>query len=283
MELLVSAAVIVPIVLLIPTLANMLLLQTEAHKASRYVAWERTAYTQSALQEKSINMPVEVQDRFLRYAQSGFGTSSVRVESSWRDWGKDAPGTVTSGSSGYCAYCMDNDSDTSVADSSLVDYQTDVNVRLVASSATDGHLNASSTLANKGGSNAIELNTMQSGTLALPVRSASSLLSAVSSGPPSDPVTGLAGYYMKSSSALVVDSWVPANDSVFHDRVSDIAAGNQGSLGWLQAPAARFLRPFFREVSDHVFVDPATSGVDSPFDMVDPNQSTVLPQYLVEP
>lgn len=258
-ELLVSAAVIVPFILLIPTLANLLLVQTEAHKAARHVAWERAAYPQNRLKDSS-DFEADIEDRFLRYSAEGFGNSvSQKQETAWRDWGVAQPVPQAVG---------------------LVDYDSGVHVAVATSrSATEGYGNTSAFLANRGGANAIQLNTLQSGEISIGIKGDSSLLARSLSSPAADPVTGEPRYFVRSSSALVVDSWVPPNDAAFHDRVGDIG-GAQRNWASLHAPITALFRPIFREL-DHLFVD--TPGTTSAFDMVDPQQSTRLPDYLKQP
>lgn len=263
-ELLVSAAVIVPIVLLIPTLANVLLVQTEAHKAARYVAWERVAYPQNQLKE-SADFARDVEDRFLRYSRSGFGGSLNGVEDSvnvlretpWRDWGAPQSAQQTVG---------------------IIDYDSGVGMSVVtSSSATEGYINASAYLANRGGANRIQLDTLQSGQLTIGLREDSSLLANAMSAASTDPVTGQPRYFIKSSSALVVDSWVPPNDAAFHTRVSGIGGGLRSVANWYD-PLTRAFRSVFQEIDEHLYVD--TPGTRSAYDMVDPNQSLRLPAYV---
>lgn len=258
-ELLVSAAVIVPIVLLIPTLANLLLAQTETHKAGRYMAWERVAYPQGNLKEQA-ELVGEVENRFFRFGRSGFsGEPNVAEETHWRDWGS-------------------RDSVNGDTDAGVVDYLSGVGVDVSSSSsATKGYRNVSSYLANRGGDNPIQLNTLQSGGVSIGVRADSSLLASTLTSPPIDPITGEPRYFLRSSSALVVDSWVPANDQVFHDRVGDIGGGLRNVASWY-TPLTQALRPIYRELDEHMYVN--TPGADSPFDMVDPEQSLRLPAYL---
>ena len=259
-EFLVSAAVIVPLLLLIPTLANILLVQTEAHKAARHVAWERVAYSQDQLKDSGM-FASEVEDRFLRFSTAGFGNSlGVADRTPWRDFGQHQSATNPR---------------------TIVDYDSGVHVGVNPNrSSTDGHTNASAHLAGKGGSNAIQLDTLQSGQLTIGLRSDSSLLSSPLATPAADPVSGEPRFFVRSSSALVVDSWMPANDTVFHDRVADIGGGVR-NVGSLHAPITNALRPIFQELDDHMYVN--TTGTDTPFDMVDPEQSTRLPAYLKQP
>lgn len=259
-ELLVSAAVIVPLVLLIPTLANLLLLQTEAHKAARHVAWERVAYPQTHLKESG-DYEGEIEERFLRYSRAGFGDSvSVVEQTPWRDWGADQDDTESG---------------------TLVDYGGGARVSVASSrSATAGYINASAYLANRGGANAVQLDTLQSGELSIGIREGSSLLAHSLSSPSEDPAAGEPRYSIRSSSALVVDSWVPPHDAAFHDRVGGIGGGIRNIAG-LHAPITQVLRPIFQELDEHMFVD--TPGTNSPFDMVDSEQSSRLPNYLKQP
>lgn len=263
-ELLVSAAVIVPIVLLIPTLANLLMAQTETHKAARYVAWERVAYPDGQL--KTIEQHAEdVEKRFFRNSHSGFGDSvAVTEETIWRDWGRPQTNPASE-------------------DAGLIDYAAGggIAVSTLSSSATEGYTNTSAFLANRGGvANAIQLNTLQSGELSVGVRGDSSLLGSALSAPSIDPVTGEPRFHTRSSSALVVDSWMPQNDAAFSARVRDIGRGGR-NIGPAYSLSAGLLRSVFDEIDEHMYVD--TPGTESPFDMVDPEQSMRLPSQLVQP
>lgn len=261
-ELLVSAAVIVPIVLLLPTLANMLLLQTETHKAARYVAWERVAYPEDQLKSASV-LAQEVEDRFFLYGRQGFGSAadvSNRL-TPWQDWGRRV-------------------ADRGAQSASQVQFESSVGANVDSSrSATANHINTSSYLAGRGGANAVQLDTLQSAEISIPLRSENSLLQLATT--PRDPVSGDNRFYLRSSSALVVDSWVPANDQVYYSRVSDIGGRDRGFLGLYQdTPVSRGLSGVFDEIGSHLFVN--TPGTGSPFDMVDPNQSSNLPTYITD-
>lgn len=261
-ELLVSAAVIVPIVLLLPTLANMLLLQTETHKAARYVAWERVAYPEGALKSGE-DLAQEVEDRFFRFGKQGFsGAADVGNQlAPWQDWGRRV-------------------ADRQAEAGSLVQFESSVSARVDATrSATANHFNTSSYLAGRGGVNAVQLNTLQSSEISIPLRSENSLLQLAAT--PLDPVSGDNRFYLRSSSALVVDSWAPVNERVYYERVSDIGGRDRGFLGFYQNTGiTRGLSGVFDEISDHLYVN--TPGTESPFDMVDPNQSSNLPTYITD-
>src|SRR3990167_3363011 len=141
-EFLVSMAFLLPIALLLPTLANMLLVQTEAHKAARYAAWERTAYPVDQLKTTN-NLSREVEDRFLRRSTERFvNTNSQATVTTWNDFRYNR---------------------------TMVDFTSQ---QVVATqfgqprSATATSLNASAWLAGRGGqsnpNNAVQLGTLQS-------------------------------------------------------------------------------------------------------------------------
>lgn len=268
-EFLIGMAVLLPFAILLPTLANMLLLQTEAHKSARHVAWERTAYPNDQL-KTSEQLSVDVEDHFLRYSNAGLAPGTAVAATQWRDW---------------------------KTMNSMVDYPRDVAVQVNSSrSATEGYINASSWLAGRGRSggqaSAIQLDTLQSSELSIPLRSDISILQLTrpvtawtaepdpeQPGTPIDPVRQAPGYYLRSSSALVADGWVAGNNAIYHDRVADIGRFPRSVLPvWANLTGASFFSTTFRELADHLYVN--TPGTTSAFDMVDPNQSVNLPSGL---
>ena len=76
-EFAVALMVFAPLVLFIVIIANMLHVQTTAHKAARYMAWERVAYTQadydSKLNSATDSFDQEISSRFLESNGAGFG------------------------------------------------------------------------------------------------------------------------------------------------------------------------------------------------------------------
>lgn len=273
-EFLVSLAFFVPVLLFIPTLANMLLVQTTAHKASRYVAWERTAYSAQDLKSGD-ELSLEVRERFLLGENQGFGEGDVGTSAGWRDF---------------------------KTRTSMIDLTSDVSMDVDSSrSATAGNQNASAWLADRGGfsdpSNAIQIDTLQVARLSIPLSSELSILQSTrpvnawyyendpdaDSDPPMDPVAGASRYYIGSSSALVADGWTSVNDAMFHERVSSVntisrrfqnffenALGISGLLGSLG----------FDEINEKLFISP--EGNRASLDMVDPEQSLNLPSSLKE-
>ena len=84
-EMVISLLVLLPLLLMLPTMANLLSVQTEAHKASRYVAWEQTAYPIDARKLESV-LGDEVEERFIEAPRSGFGDNVDAFRSPWRDF-----------------------------------------------------------------------------------------------------------------------------------------------------------------------------------------------------
>lgn len=269
-ELAVAAAVIVPLMLLIPTMANLLSVQTEAHKAGRYIAWERTAYPVTAMKD-NVELSDEVEQRFMRYPESGFGGSSVDREKLWRDFG-------------------------SAGTPSIVDLESDNPNRdhiAIASdapeSSTSGFRNASARLAGVGGrygqENAIQLRTQENTRLSIPISSRISLLnpdknSSNALEAPEDPIAGRNRFYVSSSTALVADSWVPANEYMFFARVSDLTTPTRAGLRLVEMPFAGILNVAgFEEIDRRLFRGEAASAA---FEMVGDQQSVTLPPRLTE-
>src|SRR3990167_700571 len=275
-EFLVSMAFLLPVALLLPTLANMLLVQTEAHKAARYAAWERTAYPVDQLKTVN-NLSREVEDRFLRRSTERFvnTNSQATTVTTWNDFRYNR---------------------------TMVDFTSQ---QVVATqfgqprSATATSLNASAWLAGRGGqsnpNNAVQLGTLQSTRLSIPLRSDTSLLQATrprdslyfendpGNAPvvPFDNVAQRNRFYVASSSALVADGWAAGNETMFRDRVSDIDRRFQNFQNFYQnGIVSRGLALVFDELNEHMFVNSADERES--FNMVDSNQSTNLPAYLKE-
>jgi hypothetical protein len=275
-EFLISLMFLVPAVLFIPTLANMLLVQTTAHKASRYVAWERTAYSAGDL-KTSEELEGEVQQRFYVDEDLGFGSEPTEARVRWQDFRYRT---------------------------SMVDYDSGVRMDLSASeSATEFNTNASAWLATGQGSledphNAIVLDTLQISKLSVPISSELSILRPVEKtaeaawfhdrdaplpDAPEDPIAHQNRFYVASSSALVADGWASANDAMFHDRVSGVNSISRrfqnfwentlGLSGTLQVLG-------FDEIPRRLFTNP--EGRRASLDMVDQEQSRNLPLQAYE-
>lgn len=283
-ELLVSAAFIVPIVIMMATLANFLLVQTEAHKAGRYVAWERTAYAAADLKPAE-EMASDIEKRFLVDPESSFGnTVKSTFRAPWRDWHWQRSGDDIL-DVGNQAVVIDRDN---------------------ARSATAANANASAWLAGRGGrsdpANAVSIDTLQLSRVSIPLDPNASILQATkphkiqygdetltsfwsyeldyenSPAPPEDSIAETNRYSIASSSALVSDSWAPANETMFRDRVSGMNSASRAfQRGWEGVLAP--VRGVFDELEDHLYVG---SPIAESYNMVDSHQSTVLPTSLKE-
>lgn len=270
-ELLVAAAFLIPVVVMMPTIANLLFVQTETHKAARYLAWERTAYATGDLKSDE-DLSNDIRTRFFEDPESSFGVAGKSTfVPPWRDFGNSQ---------------------------SILDFSEEaIEIRNDgARSATAESRNASAWLANRGGNgnptNRVELNTLQVTKLSVPIRSDASVFQITkpvnvwrhvndpdaSPNVPVDPLTETERFYLASSSALVSDSWAPANEQMFRDRVAGMNRGNNLlQRGWegLLAPIGNV----FDELGEHLYVD---SEFDESFNMADDRQSVVLPSNLKE-
>lgn len=268
-EFLVAMAFLAPMVVMLPTMANLLSVQTEAHKASRYVAWERTAYATADLKSPE-DMADDIEQRFLVNPESSFGSAGASTfVPPWRDFGNP--------------------------DLSVIDLDEPVVIdRDAIRSATDDYQNASAWMADRGGrsdpANAVQLDTLQTSRLSIPINSEISVLQgtralnfwfhehAPERGPevPMDPIAKTERFYVASSSALVADGWAPANEQMFRDRVSGMNVSAQRFQRWWEG-GLRQAAGVFEELEDHLYVDPVYA---ESFNMTDSRQSTVLPTNL---
>lgn len=274
-EFIVALAILVPLMMFLPTIANLLSAQTEAHKAARYVAWERTAYPVSA-QKSDADLATEVETRFLVDPESGFGDQKSPFRRPWRDFGSaDLDGKVIDfNGSGVAVVSEDPDS------------------------ATAGLVNASARMAGVGGQNnadhAIQLDTKQKTRLSIPISSDNSLFQttritsvwfaertpALDTPPPEDEIAGQSRFFVASSTSIVSDSWVSVNEGMFFDRVSGLTTGSRAALRAVELPGAQTLSLFgFEEIDQRLFRGEAASQA---FEMVDDAQSMNLPQRLQE-
>lgn len=271
-EFLISMAFLLPVVVLLPTLANMLLVQTETHKAARYVAWERAAYPSDHLKTAS-TLSSDIENRFLRRPNEQFSNAAnTQLPYMWTDFRYNRP---------------------------MIDFSSQ---QVVATnidqsrSATADSQNASAWLRGRGGqnnpNNAVQLNTLQSAQVSVPLRSDTSLLQATrpvgalsfESDPanapnvPLDQIANRNRFNVSSSSALVADGWAAGNESMFRDRVADTNRRFQSFQNFYQGgTVARGLALAFDELDDHMFVN---SEQRESFNMVDSNQSINLPTNL---
>lgn len=274
-EFLVALMFMVPALLFIPTLANMLSVQTAAHKASRYVAWERTAYSAGDLKSGE-DLEGEVQQRFYVDEDLGFGSTPTEARVRWQDFRFRT---------------------------SMVDYSSGVQMDLsVSDSATSDTYNASAWLALPRSvsdpHNAIELDTLQVSKLSVPISSELSILRPVQNSAasawfhdrdaplpdaPEDVIAQQNRFYVASSSALVADGWTSASDEMFRDRVAGVNTISRGFQNFWENTMgfSGLLQTLgFDEIPQRLFTNP--DGRRESLNMVDTEQSLNLPLQAYE-
>lgn len=256
-ELLVALAVIVPLFLLIPTLANYLDVQTTTHEASRYVAWERTVY--SAAEKSPDQVRQEVQELFVESEETGFSTGNKNaVRERWADFGGDNVAARRS--------IIDNDKSVAVTDVQVID---GVAIQDIATSvrAMNGLRNSS----------AFDANSLGRNDVSLPLRSNASLLR--DSDTPDDLIAGEQRFHTKSAVAILSNGGgVPRNAQAFKATMdNDVVRHDGRRLGLVQAPGyAAGLLLGAREVTSIMGGPLASRSTASE------NLSTQLPYGLIQ-
>ena len=253
-EFLVSMVWAVPFVFMVVAIANMLKVQTEAHKAARYVAWERTAYSGDDYQAK-LNDPIngfdsEVTSRFFVNGDVGFSSGSVGSARRWIDW--ESKNSII-------------DLDDGVR---LVGVTDSDSFQAQAASFLDSNSSQVNWMRERSG---VELNTAAVDTLQVDFSSANNYA-----------LSDNAGFvpHVNSSYVLVADSWAPSNDSMFSDRVDGLRESIYSrAQRWYQySPFTRAIAGVFDEVGEKMFIN--EDEPENSFDMVSPTQSSALPSSL---
>ncbi|MDX1693508.1 MAG: hypothetical protein R3208_07070 [Ketobacteraceae bacterium] len=258
-ELLVSLAVIAPLFMLIPVVANYLDIQTATHEASRYVAWERTAYT--TLNEGAV--ADAVRERFIERESAGFSAAAVASNNErWKDYG-------------------------SVGHSSLVDGGASVGVEI-----TTLPLNINDPVANSGigAIQAMNPNAFGATAVSFPLASQGSLLANFSAGTnylnstrnqvaaPFDPVAQTTRFHTKSSAVLLAaNSVVPQNAAAYQNITDSFVSTDGDRLSVWQAPL-RLLNVLTLGFFDELEILNAGGDLEAVAD----DQSTILPEGLIE-
>ncbi|MCP5015966.1 MAG: hypothetical protein GY938_11955 [Ketobacter sp.] len=253
-EFLVSMVWAIPFIFMVVAISNMLKVQTEAHKAARYVAWERTAYSgddyQAKLSDPINGFDAEVTSRFFVNGGVGFSSGSVGSARRWFDW---------------------------ESKNSII--ELDGGVRLVGVADADSFqgqavdfLDSSSSQVNwMRERSGVEINTAAVDTLQVDFSTTNNY--ALSDN------TGFVPH-VNSSYVLVADSWAPSNDRMFSDRVDGLRESiySRAQRWYQNTPATRAIAGVFDEIGEKMFInedDPEYS-----FDMVSPTQSSALPSSL---
>lgn len=252
-EFLVYMAWVIPFVFMLAAIVQMMKVQTQTHKAARYVAWERTAYTGDGYEQR-LNDPIsgfdyEVAVRFFDQEDSGFKNGGGLASERWNDWNSDQ---------------------------SIVDLSRGVRVREPGDSDTfindaTGFLESNSSKVNwLQDRSDVEVNAIAAASLQVDFNADNSYALTASDG---------FTPHVDASYVLIADSWAPGNEAVYSDRVQGVRDSVYSSAQrWYQNTAfTRGISLMFKEIDDKMFVN----GSDS-FDMVSNSQSTQLPGALLE-
>lgn len=253
-EFLVSILWIVPLLFVFVAVVQMTKAQTQTHKAARYVAWERTAYSGDDYQAR-LNDPIhgfdnEVAQRFFINEENGFDSNAVAVEGRWRDW---------------------------QSNNSIIDLDDGIRVREADESDTfinsaTGFLESNSSQVNwMQDRSDVELNSIAAASLQVDFDPANTYALTEN---------GSFTPHVDASYVLIADSWAPGNEAVYSERVQGVRESNYSNAQrWFQnTQATRFFAPIFNEIDEKMFVN----GGDS-FEMVSGNQSTEVPGVYLEP
>ena len=255
-ELLVSLAVIAPLFLLIPVVANYLDIQTATHEASRFVAWERTAYT--SIDEGEVAS--KVKERFVNRESSGFSVASIGdVDVRWKDYG-------------------------SIGRSSLVDASEDVavNVDFIPVNISDPVASS-----NIGAIQAMNPNALGATAVSVPLASEGSLLATFSGGAtylqgernaisaPYDDIAETNRFHTKATAVLLAaNSIVPQNESAYSGTTDAFVTSDGNRLGIWQAPLK-----LLNVVTLGFFDELDILNDDGGLEAVSDEQSVILPEY----
>jgi len=257
-ETLVYVGWLFPLLLLFFAVMQLIQVQTQTHKAARYVAWERTAYSgqdyQRRLDDQINGFDDEVVQRFFVNESSGFASDDVDddsgvLRSRWDDWESKR---------------------------SIVDLDSGVSIRgpngddTFINSAT-GFLESNSSRVNwLQDRSDVELNAIAAASLQVNFNADNNAA-----------LTERANFtpHVDASYVLIADSWAPVNEAAYSERVQGVRESvYSNAQRWYQnTQATRFLAPLFNEIDEKLFVN----GADS-FEMVSPSQSTEIPGSVLE-
>ena len=246
-EFLVLLMVFVPLVLGMVLVANMLHVQTTAHKAARYMAWESTAYDPQTYKNQ-LDQGVITDDitcRFLVSSGVGFGPGSVGSSREWKDpANKKDIVDLENGAKRELPRGFDLDQ------RELAGFMGDNNQDLLWFAQRTNY----------------RLNTENIGYLSIPYAAENISLF--------DDVT-IIDPKVRASFALVSDSWSAASEAQFTDVVKEVRSPNVVSAHRIhQRGFASFTRWFFDELDNNLEVG------DDPYEMVSDQQSQILPASL---
>lgn len=252
-EFLVYMAWMIPLVFIFVAIVQMIKTQTQTHKAARYIAWERTAYTgadYSARLNDTVNgFDDEVAERFFINEEIGFDHSGNGDTERWNDW---------------------------ESNNSIIDLDNGIRVR--EPDASDTFINNATGFLESNNSRVnwlqersdVEVNAIAAASLQVNFDARNNYA-----------LNDSAGFtpHVDASYVLIADSWAPGNESVYSERVQGVRDSvYSNAQRWFQnTQATRFFAPIFNEIDEKLFVN----GGDS-FEMVSPNQSTEVPSAYLE-
>lgn len=261
-ELLVSLAVIAPLFILVPVMANYLDIQTATHEASRYVAWERTAYRD--MSDMPDDVETLVQERFVRRESGGFSLAQAGDDDKrWKDFGRNGLPSL-----------VDRTSNSAVSSGTLA-----MNINDPVSNSNINAIEAMDSDAL--GVTAVSIPLDADGSLLATFSAGSDFLhrdrSSIST--PNDEVSGGARFHTKASAVLLADGGaVPVNEEAYTDITNTIVSTDGSRIDGWQGPLKLFnviTLGFFEEID---ILESDNDGKQA----VSEEQSLILPEGLVE-
>lgn len=245
-ELLVMLAVFVPLVLGLVLVANMLHVQTTAHKAARYMAWESTAYSAEDYRTKlNSDIMSDINNRFLDNDGVGFGQNSVGSARKW----------------------IDHSTGQDIVNMELGARHDEPTPQDFAQNVMRGFMtNRTQNLVWVDQRTELNLDTENIGYLSIPYDT--------------DNISLLRDYEfvdpkVQASFAIVSDSWSAASESQFTEIVKEVRSPSVVAAHRLHQRAMSAITGIlFKDFRNTMY------HVDDPYEMVYDQQSTILPTSL---
>lgn len=246
-ELMVAMSFIVPMLLLVPVLANYLDVQTATHEAGRYMAWERTV--RNDLSSNALSQ--EISEHFLEGEGVGFSVAQpVATGERWRDFGAEALSERTS--------VVDSNDSVALTDWEATGLPTPDPAR--ENVATDQFA----------ADDALGVNSVS-----IPLRSDSSLYDGLDA--PDDLINGSQRFHTRSTSALLASGGVvPLNEAEFKAQMDNVVRHDDQALNIVQSPLRLARWAGLQEVTQILTYDPDRKNA------VPAEQSMMLPDGLLE-
>lgn len=255
-EFLVYMAWLIPFVFMFVAIVQMIKVQTQTHKAARYVAWERTAYSgadyNSRLDDPEGGFDAEIKQRFFLNESAPLNAVETVASRRWQDW-KSHQSVI--------------DLENGIKLTNKLDVDPDNGSQPNPLSASDTQINWLSQRT------AVDKDAFVAASLEVGFSTENNYaLSSVSVNP-----------HVNASYMLIADGWAPQNEAMFSERVEGVRErGYSNAQRWFEnSVATRFLSPIFKEIGSKLFVNDQNPAAS--FNMVSPTQSTSVPTALLEP